>query len=287
MVNDLILMGLYEKAMPSTLSWGEKLALVKELGFDYLEMSIDESDEKIKRLSDAQLLKEVRKAMQDTGITIGSICLSALRRYALGSENENLRRIGVQIALQAMNLATCLGIRMIQLPGYDVYYEESNEQTKAYFLRNLMTICDAAAAKGILLGFETMETPFMDTIEKAMKYVSQIRSPYLQLYPDVGNLSNAMRLYEQDILCDIEKGSGHMLALHLKETRRGYYRNLNYGEGDCDFETILHAAMKQHIHRYVCELWYQGEADWLSILRQNCAKMQTLVSTCQKGGDAV
>ena len=35
-------LGLYEKSMPNTLSWEEKLKVVKEAGFDYLEMSIDE-----------------------------------------------------------------------------------------------------------------------------------------------------------------------------------------------------------------------------------------------------
>ena len=43
-------LGLYEKAMPSDLSWEEKLNLTKESGFDYLEMSVDESDEKLAKL---------------------------------------------------------------------------------------------------------------------------------------------------------------------------------------------------------------------------------------------
>lgn len=45
-----------------------------------------------------------------------------------------------------------------------------------------------AARKGILLGFETMETPFMDTVEKAMYYVKTIDNAYLGVYPDIGNL---------------------------------------------------------------------------------------------------
>ncbi len=36
--------------MPSNLSWIDKLTLSREFGFDYLEMSIDETDEKLKRL---------------------------------------------------------------------------------------------------------------------------------------------------------------------------------------------------------------------------------------------
>lgn len=43
-------LGLYEKSMPNTLSLPEKLAEAKKAGFDYLELSIDESDEKLSRL---------------------------------------------------------------------------------------------------------------------------------------------------------------------------------------------------------------------------------------------
>ena len=43
-------LGLYEKSMPNTLSWEEKLEVVKEAGFDYLEMSIDETEENLQDL---------------------------------------------------------------------------------------------------------------------------------------------------------------------------------------------------------------------------------------------
>ena len=42
------LLGQYEKSMPSNLSWIDKLTLSREFGFDYLEMSIDETDEKLR-----------------------------------------------------------------------------------------------------------------------------------------------------------------------------------------------------------------------------------------------
>ena len=43
------LLGLYEKALPPELTWEERLRAVKELGFDYLEISIDEKDERAPR----------------------------------------------------------------------------------------------------------------------------------------------------------------------------------------------------------------------------------------------
>ena len=85
-------LGLYEKAMPSDLSWEEKLNLTKESGFDYLEMSIDETDAKLARL---EWTKEERKAVVDamwkTGVKINSICLSGHRKYPFGASSAESR----------------------------------------------------------------------------------------------------------------------------------------------------------------------------------------------------
>ena len=43
-------LGLYEKAMPGTLSWREKLEAARDAGFDFVEISIDETDQKLARL---------------------------------------------------------------------------------------------------------------------------------------------------------------------------------------------------------------------------------------------
>ncbi len=43
-------LGLYEKSMPNSLSLREKLIETKKAGFDYMEISIDETDEKLERL---------------------------------------------------------------------------------------------------------------------------------------------------------------------------------------------------------------------------------------------
>ncbi len=65
-----------------------------------------------------------------------------------------------------------------------------------------------AASAGVVLGFETMETGFMNTVEKAMEYVKQVSSVYLNVYPDIGNITNAAFTYGTDVLEDLKLGSG-------------------------------------------------------------------------------
>ena len=66
-----------------------------------------------------------------------------------------------------------LGIRIIQLAGYDVYYEESTSETVQRFGENLKKCERMAARAGIVLGFETMETEFMNTVGMVMRVCKQ------------------------------------------------------------------------------------------------------------------
>ena len=44
-------LGLYEKALPDTLTWEQKLMETHICGFDWLEISIDESQPRLDRLT--------------------------------------------------------------------------------------------------------------------------------------------------------------------------------------------------------------------------------------------
>lgn len=212
-------LGLYEKAMPKELNWKEKLETAKATGYDFVEISIDETDEKLARLDwSKEERRELVDLMYQIGVPIRTMCLSGHRKYPIGSNDPKICARGMEIMEKAIQLADDLGIRIIQLAGYDVYYEESTSETVQRFGENLKKCERMAARAGIVLGFETMETEFMNTVEKAMRYVNKIDSPYLGVYPDMGNITNAAKEYGTDVLEDIRTGTGHLDAVHLKET---------------------------------------------------------------------
>lgn len=256
-------LGLYEKSMPSTLSWKEKMEAAKEAGFDFIEISIDETDEKLKRLDMSKEERlELIKEMYETGVPIRTMCLSGHRKYPLGSNDPKTEQRGMEIMEKAIQLADDLGIRIIQLAGYDVYYEEGSKETRDRFEKNLKKAVNMAAKAGVLLGFETMETEFMNTVEKAMKYVNIVNSTYLNVYPDCGNIKNAAVTYGTDVLADLKTGYGHVTSMHLKETVPGKFREIPFGTGHVDFEAMIETAWSIGIRKYVTEFWYTGNPEW-------------------------
>ncbi len=209
------------------------------------------------------------------------MCLSGHRKYPLGSSDPAVRERSMEIMEKAICLAEDLGIRIIQLAGYDVYYEESTEETKAWFGENLKKAALMAARAGVGLGFETMETEFMNTVEKAMKYVDEVSSMYLNVYPDIGNTTNAAKTYGTDVLEDLRTGRGHLAAMHLKETVPGVFREVPYGQGHVDFEGAIKTAWELGIRRYVTEFWYTGNPEWKEDLLDANRRM-TAILDCQQ-----
>ncbi|MDO4272630.1 MAG: L-ribulose-5-phosphate 3-epimerase [Eubacteriales bacterium] len=271
-------LGLYEKAMPGQLSFREKLSAAREAGYDFLEISIDESEEKLRRLDMPKAERmELVRAMAEVGLPVRTMCLSGHRRYPMGSSNPEICRKSMEIMEKAIQLADDLGIRIIQLAGYDVYYEDSTPETRTRFEENLAIAVEMAAKAGVLLGFETMETEFMNTVEKAMVYVRKINSAYLNVYPDVGNLTNAALLYGTDVLEDIGCGKGHLAAVHLKETVPGKFREIPFGTGHVDFQKVIRAAWKAGVRKYVTEFWYTGNVGWRQDLSDARSMMGSLL----------
>lgn len=256
-------LGLYEKSMPAQLDWKEKLEAAKAAGYDFVEISIDETEDKLKRLdmSEADRLSMV-SLMKIVGLPIRTMCLSGHRKYPLGSHDPKIRARGMEIMEKAIRLADDLGIRIIQLAGYDVYYEDSGTETKQYFMENLQKATDMAAGAGVVLAFETMETEFMNTVEKSMRVVRQISSTYLNVYPDIGNITNAAKSYGTDVLEDLRTGKGHLAAMHLKETIPGHFREIPFGQGHVDFESAINTAWELGVRKFVTEFWFTGSPRW-------------------------
>ena len=275
-------LGLYEKAMPGTLTWKERLEAAKAAGYDYVEISIDATEEKINRIyMDTEEKREIMEAIFDTGIPIGSMSVSALTKYALGDPDQAVRDRGMEIAEKSIQLSSALGVRTVMIPGYDIYYGESTIETKRYFLENIRKIAEIAEREGILVGFETMENNFMNTTGKAVQYVNMVDSAYLKIYPDAGNITNAAVANRHDVCEDLSLGKGKLIALHLKETKPDVYREVPFLTGHVEFERIINTAWKLGVRRYVTELWDVGQPQWKEDICFANRSMKRLLNAAQ------
>lgn len=258
-------LGIYEKALPKQLSWAERLALAKSCQFDFVEMSIDETDERLMRLDwDQQTRLAIVQAKLATGIDIPTMCLSAHRRFPFGSHDENIRQQAQQIMLKAIQLAKDIGIRTIQLAGYDVYYEQQDEGTHQRFIDGMQWAAEHAAAAQVMLAVEIMDTEYMSSISRWKKLDEQINSPWFTVYPDVGNLS----AWDNNVAEELKLGINKIAAIHLKDTYRvtqesaGQFRDVPFGEGCVDFVTVFKTLENLNYRgTFLIEMWTEKSAE--------------------------
>ena len=272
-------LGLYEKALPNSLDWEEKILMAKELGFDFIEISVDESDERLQRLdwSDDEIYR-LRHLCEKYGLPLQSMCLSAHRRFPFGSEDPAIRQQAHDIMEKAINLAFKLGIRCIQLAGYDVYYEPHSPATHLRFIEGMKTATKMAERAGVMLGVEIMDTPYLNSLSKFEVLKKAIPSPYFMAYPDVGNITG----WNYDTCTELKLSSEHIVQIHLKDTRKvssdckGQFRDLVIGEGQVDFPAIFRTlAEMQYNGPMVLEMWAQDE-HWVNNLRLAKSRLESM-----------
>jgi hexulose-6-phosphate isomerase len=258
-------LGIYEKALPAGLGWPGLLAAAGKAGYDYVEMSIDESDARLSRLLwRRQEKSDFRRAVDEAGVPVRSICLSGHRRFPFGSADAQVRERAREIMRGAIDLAVETGIRCIQLAGYDVYYEPSTADSVARFRESLAWAVGLAAEAQILLAMETMDTPLLGSIRNWLPYAKAIPSPWFQVYPDLGNLS----AWGTNVPEELALATGRIAAVHLKDTlaagpgNPGRFRDVPFGSGCVDFVAAFRAlATLGYRGCFLIEMWAGSSPD--------------------------
>ncbi|MBY3790310.1 L-ribulose-5-phosphate 3-epimerase [Photobacterium carnosum] len=265
--------GLYEKALPNDMGWEQKIVVAKELGFDFLEISVDESDERRSRLDwDDETIYQVRRLAEQYQLPLHSMCLSAHRKFPFGSADPEIREQAKMHLDKAITFAYKMGIRTIQLAGYDVYYEPADINTHRRFIEGMQWSAKQAERASMMLAVEIMDTQYLNSLSKFEVLHREVNSPFFSAYPDVGNISG----WNNDVCTELRLSAPHITQIHLKDTfkvkddYKGQFRDLIIGQGSVDFDAIFKTLKDINCTvPLVIEMWAQGN-NW----RQNIITAQ-------------
>ncbi|MGF1830909.1 L-ribulose-5-phosphate 3-epimerase [Photobacterium angustum] len=276
--------GLYEKALPSDMEWEQKIVTAKELGFDFLEISVDESDERRSRLDwDDETIYQIKRLSEQYQLPLHSMCLSAHRKFPFGSADPEIRDQAKVHMDKAITLAYKMGIRTIQLAGYDVYYEPADMSTHQRFIEGMQWAAKQAERASVMLAVEIMDTQYLNSLSKFEILRREINSPFFCAYPDVGNISG----WNDDVCTELRLSAPHITQIHLKDTfkvkgdYKGQFRDLTIGQGSVDFDAIFKTLKDiNSAVPLVIEMWAQDD-NW----RENIITAQNrLNQSCMVAG---
>ena len=256
------LFGIYEKALPREWTLSRKLATAKEIGFDYFELSTDESDEFQERMRmDRAGRKDICRAIREYDMPILTMCLSGTRNCPIGSKDPAFRKKGMDLTYNAIHFAYDTGLRIVQPMAYDNYYGERDAQTYSLFIENLGELAEEAASCGVMLGLENVDIETMDNLEKGLSIIKEVGSPWLQIFPDIANLY-ATGMGNEAAVGQYRLAREHIVASHVKDTVVGTVRDIPFGRGEVDFDLFFRMIREENIHGpFTLEMWAQNYDD--------------------------
>ena len=285
---DKLVMGIYEKALPKKEPWNIKIDIAKEAGYDFIEISVDESDERLARLDwNNDEIKNMKNLLIDKDFRIPSMTFSGQKRFPMGSIDASTREKSMDLMKKAIEISDKLGIRVIQVTGYDVYYEERSDKTRELFIENLKKASDWASKACITLAIENMENTFLNSVTKYMEIAKEVDSPWLKLYPDLGNLT---AWTHDKVYSELEKGikSQQIIAVHLKEAKKvtdtfgGIFRELEFGTGDVNFVKTFETLKKaEYKGPFLVEMWNESSETPLEDIRK---VREWMIARMKEGG---
>ena len=125
-------------------------------------------------------------------------------------------------------------------------------------VQNLKKCLKTAASHGVVLAIENVDSDFADSLDKIIPYIKDLNSPWLQLYPDIGNLT-AM---DQDVTKQLIDYGNHIAAVHIKDTKPGVVRNVPFNEGIVDFISVFNALKEiDFCGPMLLEMWADNKKD--------------------------
>ncbi len=212
----------------------EKFQLLKEIGFDGVEMNSPNKFD----------TAEVLAARDETGLPIHGVVDSVHWRQTLSDPNPDVRQQGLDGLLTALRDAKAYGATSVLLVpavvGKTVSYGDAYRRSQAEILKAL----PLAEELNIRILFENVWNNFLLSPVEMARYIDEFDSPLIGAYFDVGNVVRygwpehwITELGDRVAKLDIKEYSRELQ--NERGPRAGF--GVEIGEGDCDWPAVMQA----------------------------------------------
>lgn len=259
-------LGIYEKALPRGLSWEQTFDLVHELGYNFLEFSVDESDERLARLDWTEHDRaRFRDAMWHTHSRINTMMLSGHQAVSARVKRPRGAREGARHDAQ--------GDRPRRRSGHP--------QHPARRIRRVLRAENPAVSRILRREPAQMRRHGREETGDALHrddgrpvhqlagqgHLLQVASAQ-SMAAGVPGCGQPHGLAHQRCGREIESNIDNIVAVHLKDTKpvgetsKGVFKRVPFGEGAVDFEACLRIFKRLGYQgSYTVEMWTDESPD--------------------------
>jgi len=262
----------------------ERMALAKEIGYDGIELTVEETGPTGLE-SGPKDWEDIRKYADELGLALHSVATGLHWQYPITHDDPKVREKAIKIVEMELEMAKVFGAdAILVVPGavnvywnpdfkqvqYDVAYERS--------LEAFMGLKKKAEELQIKIGIENVWNQFLISPLEMCDFIDKIDSPYVGAYLDVGNLI-PYGLPEQHIRILGKR----ICKVHFKDYKNsigGMEGFVDLLAGDVNWPEVM-AAFKEigYDGWYTAEVFgYRYYQDQLA--RNTCAAMDRIIKGC-------
>ena len=206
------------------------------IGAQGVELVLDEGANATEQiLAQCQYLLGVLEA---NNLEVPSIATTLFWRYNLASQDENLRRRGIETIRDGCRVAQAFGARVFLVVA-------GQQEPRTEYARSYETAVEAvqegaqyAADLGIVVGVENVRGSFLCSPGEYAQFIADVANPSVQGYVDFGNGMSMGSGYPENWITALR---GHIAMVHAKGYDGGFKAYVCCGQGDLPWEDTFSA----------------------------------------------
>ncbi|MBS7634336.1 sugar phosphate isomerase/epimerase [Candidatus Bathyarchaeota archaeon] len=168
---------------PSSFKFENVLQISRNIGFDGVELNLDEEMLKI----DKRGRGEIADLAKSLGLELPSLCTGLFWKYNLASPDANIRRKGIELIKQGCGFAADINASIfLVVPGVatpEISYQDVWKLSK----ESILEAAKMAEEYGVIIGVENVWNRFLYSPLEFRSFIEEIGHPNVKVYFDVGN----------------------------------------------------------------------------------------------------
>jgi len=217
---------------PSDFTVDKILETSREIGYDGVELNLDEENLKLTRRE----RKEIAERARSLGLELPSLCSGLFWKYNLASPDGSVRKKGIEIIKKGCESAADLGAPVFLVVPAVAVPEVSYKEMWELSQRSILEAVPVAEEHGILLGIENVWNRFLYSPLEFRSFVEEFNHPNVKVYFDVGNFQ--LLAFPQQWIRYL---SDLIVCVHVKDFQRSTLKFKPLLQGDVPWPEVMRA----------------------------------------------
>jgi L-ribulose-5-phosphate 3-epimerase len=212
------------------------LRALARMGSQGVELVIDEGANSAEALLSRR--QELSALLAELHLEVPAIGTGLFWRYNLASQDESVRRRGLELVRNGCRVAQAYGAPVLLVLAGQQEAQTDYARSYATSVETMREAARIAAEAGVTLGVENVRTSMLGSPGDYARYLADVDHPSVQAYPDFGNGMSVGPSFAENWVTAV---AGRIAAVHAKDYDGAVDTHVCCGLGDVDWERTFAA----------------------------------------------